>query len=98
MPKSSECEKIHTSFTAKEKGFLCTCYLTGDLFGSLSLAHTLHQLSNEGHDVRTMISLMDISASTNSPTLLLSCQLFHNDFQINYTTSIIVLHSLNTIL
>lgn len=39
MPKSSECEKVHTPFRAKEKGFLCTGYLEDDLFGSLSLAY-----------------------------------------------------------
>lgn len=37
LPKSSECEKVHTSFRAKEKGFLCTRYLVDDSFGSLSL-------------------------------------------------------------
>lgn len=43
LPKSSECEKVHTSFRAKEKGFLCTRtrYLEAyDLFGSLSLKLT----------------------------------------------------------
>lgn len=37
LPKSSECEKVHTSFRAKEKGFLCTRYLVDDSHGSLSL-------------------------------------------------------------
>lgn len=37
LPKSSECEKVHTSFRAKEKGFLCTRYLVDDSFGNLSL-------------------------------------------------------------